>query len=475
LLTFAVVFYSVERRRGKAAWKQYAAEARNRGVRLYPDEFRRPAIPNDKNFDAIPYFEDYYRNPLTADDLNGSLFRILESDFYDGRRKGRMASEVIHELTLKSPLQPKTRKTPPDRDIDLSQFAGTSIPDTSKAILSLLDEESAPVVKQLREAIDRPYCQFPSALDKAETRSPQKPPYLRIRKAAQLHAMRLTLHAAAHDGNTAFEDLRGMLRLAEALKDEPTLVSAMIRVSIAGLAADCIWSGLNENVWDNKTLGRIDELLTNLNLVATYRFGFETERAYCNRQFQQIAEDDSKRTFRGFVSVGEYGIDRIVLQFFPTGWVYRNQIKLNQLIDLACSRADLSNGTLNCEFSKMDAFVSSSGGPRNLLFLLAAPDYVRPGARTVTSEALVRQGRTACALERYRLKNSVYPETLDALVASGLLPAIPRDPSNNAPMEYRRTDDGRYALKATNTARVARETQVVPPEWPDVWMPAARK
>jgi hypothetical protein len=456
LVTLAVVFYTIEKWRWKGAWDKYAAKARNRGVRLYPSDFPRPHIPDAQNFGAIPYFEDYYKTPEPPDGLSGPLFAILQGDFLGGRSSGRTASGTVRELTLKKPPYPfhqKTRLTFPPKQIDLSVFSSTSTADASKGILALLDEESGTLHEQLHAAIDRPYCQFPTDLDIAETKVPKRPPFLRLRKAAQLEAMRLTLHAAAQDGDAAFEDLRVCVRLAEALKAEPFLVSAMMRVALSGLAADSVWSGLNEQVWNDETLRQIDELLSNLDLIATYRFGLETERTYFNTQCQRLVPN-------GMV---------------PNGLVFRSQIKLNQFVDIACAGADLSKGTLVCDTKALDALINSSNKWQDALFLVTAPAYSRVAARTLTEEALVRQARTACALERYRLKRSSYPDTINALVAAGFLKSVPRDPANNAPMEYQRTEDGRYALKAPETDRIARETQVIQKEWPEAWMPAARK
>jgi hypothetical protein len=55
------------------------------------------------------------------------------------------------------------------------------------------------------------------------------------------------------------------------------------------------------------------------------------------------------------------------------------------------------------------------------------------------------QAAIACRLEVYRLERGAYPESLAGLTLSNGEP-LPADPIDEAPMRYRRTEDGRFAL-----------------------------
>ena len=88
------------------------------------------------------------------------------------------------------------------------------------------------------------------------------------------------------------------------------------------------------------------------------------------------------------------------------------------------------------------------------------------------TELTVRQARTAIALERFRLRRNSYPEGLNEVLTENLLAVLPRDPMNNAPMEYERQPDGRVALRSRETERRVRESGVVTPQWSGTWLPA---
>jgi hypothetical protein len=60
-------------------------------------------------------------------------------------------------------------------------------------------------------------------------------------------------------------------------------------------------------------------------------------------------------------------------------------------------------------------------------------------------QTLVNEGQIACALERYRLAQGTYPETLDTLVPQ-FIEKLPRDIVNGAPLLYRRVEDGTFLL-----------------------------
>ena len=60
-------------------------------------------------------------------------------------------------------------------------------------------------------------------------------------------------------------------------------------------------------------------------------------------------------------------------------------------------------------------------------------------------QTLVNEGQIACALERYRLAQGTYPETLDTLVPQ-FIEKLPRDIVNGAPLLYHRVEDGTFVL-----------------------------
>jgi hypothetical protein len=450
-----MVFYTVELWRWRAAWEDYSTQERKKGKKLEIAEFPRTPVPDAQNFGRIPFFEGYYQKPEIPDGLSGPTFGQLLNPFCGSAREqkvspaeaGRNAVAIPAMQQLLDGAKQGDSPTPISNVIEWT-------PDTAKTLLRLLDKECGEVSRQLRDAADRPLCQFPADGYDDDTRTPNKAPWLRFRKAAQLEAIRLSLHAAAHDGAAALEDLRICLRLTDAIKSEPYMVAAMIHTALAALTMETVWTGLSEEVWDDAQLAQIDQWLGEIDLISSYRHGIETDRAHINMMYQRFASGSLKL---------------IAWRLFPTGWVYCNQIKTNQYFDTVVAQADPSQRTISCDFESGERQIKAASKIRDYIFLAATPGYFSAALRVAAAEALVRQARTACALERYRLKHGAYPEKLDQLISAKLLPALPRDPINNELMDYQLANDGRYALKSIEAAQA---TKIVAP-WRDAWIPAA--
>jgi hypothetical protein len=72
-------------------------------------------------------------------------------------------------------------------------------------------------------------------------------------------------------------------------------------------------------------------------------------------------------------------------------------------------------------------------------------DLTRIEARFAARQILLDEARMVCALERYRLAQSIYPATLAELVPQ-FIADLPRDPYARAPYHYQRREDGTFLL-----------------------------
>ena len=82
---------------------------------------------------------------------------------------------------------------------------------------------------------------------------------------------------------------------------------------------------------------------------------------------------------------------------------------------------------------------------RRVLETAAASPWLGFAEKCALAQSSVDLARVACALERYRLANGQFPDTLDAL-APKFIAKLPHDVINGQPLKYRRTDDGQFVL-----------------------------
>ena len=83
--------------------------------------------------------------------------------------------------------------------------------------------------------------------------------------------------------------------------------------------------------------------------------------------------------------------------------------------------------------------------PYNSLARLLLPAIEKNAMKTAQEQTILDQAGVACALERYRLANGLYPENLQSLVPQ-LIKRIPTDVINGESLHYHRTDYGRFVL-----------------------------
>jgi type II secretory pathway pseudopilin PulG len=79
--------------------------------------------------------------------------------------------------------------------------------------------------------------------------------------------------------------------------------------------------------------------------------------------------------------------------------------------------------------------------PYSFLAEIAVPNFTKAIQTLSRNESMARQALLACALERYRLANGEYPQTLEAL-APNFVKQLPKDTIQGATLRYRRNATG---------------------------------
>ena len=94
---------------------------------------------------------------------------------------------------------------------------------------------------------------------------------------------------------------------------------------------------------------------------------------------------------------------------------------------------------------KLNMIVSQAKLTNYSFATAAIPNFTKAWLTTAHHQTLVNEAQIACALERYHLAHSEYPETLDVLIPQ-FIKKIPHDIIGGEPFHYRRTDDGKFLL-----------------------------
>jgi hypothetical protein len=440
-LTLAAVIavaYCVEKWRGQRAWDAYAELARQRGVKLWPEEFAQQEIPDADNYAAVPCIREI--ETTTAE--NRGLVRGLP----DLRDANGLDSFSFHMAATRSSVVEA-------RDFFVKNMQLTNPSgDPAKDLVGFLATH-APALEQLREATRRRFCRFSThwgrgtAVDRALVGF--------LQNAATLFRVSSSARLAMGDVAGAADEIRHLIRLSEAIRSEPGLLASIIGAWSLEHVASAISDGLFTGQWTDSDLHAFEQQLASFSPIDDFAFGLNSERAFANVEYERIAQ-------RGYVSPFPNQKDapmmKVKLALYPSGWVRQNMVKTNEYFDFFIEQLEaakvgghpeISPKQWNEAWSKRNlgksmlaraywAFTSS------LVYLMSGNEISYTSAHSHLA-----QTRLACALERYHRSKGGYPEKLESLVPE-FLPFIPQPLVADLRIHYAPEKNG-YVLWETVT------------------------
>jgi hypothetical protein len=451
LATLIALVGAEENWRGKRAWERYRHELEAQGEKLDWKDYVPPPVPDAQNFAMTPFLApilDFNPRPRTE---GQSLWRDT-----NGYNRISSLQEVIGKLEQATAdrNQPRAALRMTDLPGWAAAFTGNSNQAPSTVVAPLTRAEAAAavlrglqkydsVVEELRSASQRPYARFNIRYEDEFAPAILLPHLACLKQATLLFQVRASAELALGQTDLAWSDTRMGLYLADTLKEEPFLISKLVQVALDQLALKPIWEGLAEHRWSAAQLLEIEQRLGKIDLLADA--AMRGERALSIRTMEQLrgqgiidADDLSKRLpgllsflLGGFFYQNELSIARMYQQFFvPVADVANQRIYP--------SRADANDAALA-------KAVISGFRPYNLFARMLLPAISQAETKFAFGQTQVNEAIVACALERYRLAQGQFPESLEPLTR-GFLSKLPHDVITGAPLIYRRTPDGQFIL-----------------------------
>jgi len=461
LITLVALFYAIEDWRGRRAWQSFKREQEAKGERFDLAGLAPPVVPKDQNFFETPLWQDLRfveTNGTTVwSDTNYSghvIFSIYgpkwdnapsPGNWLNARRVDLAAWQAFYRgsnnlfavpggsATNYFPVAKRTQSAAADVLLALSRF------ETNRQFLIA--------------AATRPGARFWINYDAG---SGLLVPHLARMKAC---AQYLSLHAnaalKAGDQATALEDLKVLFRLIQALRREPILISQLVSIAVVHISLQPVWEGLADRQWTEADLNVIESELSNLDFLADYQHAMRGERAchvwavdYYRRAGlsglnETVASDDPSNS-----AAVERVVGRMLFQLVPAGWSDQNKLSLCRNVERyllpAVDRERRIISPIVAHQLQSDAD-KLQVRPYDMLSRKLLPALDRSAERFARAQTAVDLARVACALERSRLVNGQFPDTLDAL-APKFIAKLPHDVITGQPLKYRRTDDGQFVL-----------------------------
>ena len=458
-VVFTRLFYTEENWRGKRAWEACRRELIAQGVELNPDKYPPPPVPDDQNFAMTPFLAPLF-------DFNPKPRQPGQSPWRDveGReRAGNFGAALLPENEPgRNPLlRLAGQMTDLERSLRLlRQNTNSSSPspsfsnrtDAAAAVLEAL-EQYKPVLDELRAASHRPYSRFNVEYDAEDPMTILLPHLQVLRRASKALEVRASAALVLGKTEATLDDIRFMFFLADSIHNEPFIVSHMVRATMLQGAQQIIWEGLAQQRWSVPQLRDLQTHLEKITLLKDVGVSLGVERAaFGNKAFEFVR--NRPHELRQLAGWDDNAAPLRVLLVAPSGWLYLEQVSYHRLHDEeALAGFDPQAGQIHPRI--IDENKKRSDNYTNSFFStvlhhrafarLMLGGFCKVFQRTAVAQTGADQAAIACALERYRLANGKYPETLDALVPQ-FVGKLPVDVCTGQPLKYRRTDDGRFVL-----------------------------
>lgn len=446
LITLGALLFAEENWRGSRVWANYKRTMEAEGEHFDAARLIPARVPDNENFAMTPFLAAVSAAPSEESNLSlkGETNKF-ENGYYAAADSWTNITPPWFNLSVKFRLHPLGWDYGMAEDLNAwaAAIQGASattgdaeVTDPVRAANIILDnlKSCEPTLAELRSAAARRYCRFNIAYEEWDKPAVLEKLSQHVSLTKWLSRL-LTLHAQAEmvagHSDEALKDISVMFRIDDGLKVEPVLISQLVRLACATLMLHSVGEGLAEHRWSEAQLQVLQERLSRIDLPASTVLALYGERDICmNSRFDQ-----------GYL--------------VPRGWNRLEQLNLNRAFnETVLPRIDLARREISPSVShSMDLSFQSSYNAKgfsafihhDIMAIMTLPGYAHVGEKVAFAQSKVDMAMVACALERYRLAQGQYPDTLIALVPR-FAAALPHDIINGQPLKYRRTENGRFTL-----------------------------
>jgi hypothetical protein len=266
-----------------------------------------------------------------------------------------------------------------------------------------------------------------------------------------------------HDGqpDAAWTNLLAATRLVTAWNVEPDYTSYLVRAFMADNIYSLAWQALQFNHWPDDRLSILQSEWESTDFFTNSSEVMGLVRVEDDHDCQQLLENPPSGTY-SISEIGKDLLDNPSEAFREAGKNYRaihyrgNEVltdEKNLLLYFRDRELELRHAIQSPTWAQMWAQTGITNPPpfespwENTVAMVNAGSHVpfRLTAGAAVAEAERRILITAIALERYRVKNGLYPQTLASLTPEFLKAPMP-DFMDGQPLRYRPTSSGHFLL-----------------------------
>ncbi len=328
-------------------------------------------------------------------------------------------------------------------------------------ILSVHVEDNRQLLGEMALALERPELVFDLDFSKGFNLMLPHLQKLRVAATAFTHAMVVDLHTG--QTNSALSNLLAGVHLSRRY-DEPLLVSQLVRIVCAHVAAGATWEALQYPGWNDSQLHQMQTAWQAWDMRQGWVGAACMERALASHTFAQCRASPRMLTQLGGTSSGTPFFQLLVnhpseaaaqaAQFtVGLGWALwfsyddeRWMIDANQVWIEGARQVLAADAFAPGQARTTAAFKPFENPPMTkMLSRMILPSLGRTSQKFASLETVRGLTFTAVALQRHRQKHGKFPASLASLVPE-FLAEVPRDFMDGQPLRYKLQPDGQFLL-----------------------------
>jgi len=351
-----------------------------------------------------------------------------------------------------------------------------------------LDQElqmETATVDLLRQASERPQLDF--ELDYNQGVTLLLPHLSKMKEATVLLSASALANLHRGDSATAATNLHTILVILDRWKDEPLLISQLVRIAMAQITFTAQWDYLQSTNLSDQQLAMLERDWTNLQLIAPMERSLVMERVWGTRTIEQLRTSNSPSSiysgwggassssggsgdwFDSLKDMGDALKHKTSDNLWRVSWSFDDELAVLQgdQVLIEAVRQVRTNGYFKDALAERDRKLAALGlnhpGTNWLRshledeLAMLGPETIdslgRSLERLLSCEAARRITVTAIAVKRYQLRHQSYPGNLEALVPE-FLAEVPRDPVDGHPLRYQMLSDGTFLLYSIGSDNV---------------------
>lgn len=335
-------------------------------------------------------------------------------------------------------------------------------------------EQLAPLEAQIQEALQILASErFSANLHYRSGFSMLLPHLARLKSAAQV-----LLAAALHDVHqgqldAAFAKLNGMLALVEVEKDEPIIISQLVRIALAHIAFAATWQALQHDGWTDAQLAQLQRTWTGFSFPPAMEKAMSMERAIAAIEYERFRNSDLplSQMFDGaaagpattpgwltwngladlFEDFPQTLHDHALTPVWKFAWSHHDELYYCKILQrmLEAHREVLSQRDGATLPARMERIAETARTPYDRMRFFVAPmlypALTKAFQRAWIAQATAELAVTAIAIKRFELRHGRFPGSPGELVPDFLA---------RCPIDYMDGKELKYCLEADSSFRL---------------------